>query len=199
MCPKICKNWSRGSVWANVWNIRLCMTDALLCRVLRRRRLLRCLYWETLILMLLSSSRWKQAESVVKSCRRTACYNAWLLIDWQIWVIDWSLNCLQVLQNVDDLFERDELSAAPDVGWPDCFNSGVFVYRPSVDTYTALLQLAVTHGSFDGKWCSACSCMLPCDCENVTAVCGIARWPHTDWLTLKHFDFAAGVRACALW
>lgn len=33
-----------------------------------------------------------------------------------------------VLSNVDDLFNRDELSAAPDAGWPDCFNSGVFVY-----------------------------------------------------------------------
>lgn len=32
------------------------------------------------------------------------------------------------LRNVDDLFERDELSAAPDPGWPDCFNSGVFVF-----------------------------------------------------------------------
>ena len=28
-----------------------------------------------------------------------------------------------VRQNIDDLFSREELSAAPDVGWPDCFNS----------------------------------------------------------------------------
>ncbi|CAH8454455.1 unnamed protein product [Schistosoma mattheei] len=41
-----------------------------------------------------------------------------------------------VLKNIDDLFEREELSAAPDPGWPDCFNSGVFVFKP--------------HGSFDG-------------------------------------------------
>ncbi|XP_071950136.1 glycogenin-1-like [Antedon mediterranea] len=58
-------------------------------------------------------------------------------------------DCL-VLRNVDDLFEREELSAAPDVGWPDCFNSGVFVFKPSDETYAALLQCAVTHGSFDG-------------------------------------------------
>ncbi|XP_033096085.1 glycogenin-1-like [Anneissia japonica] len=58
-------------------------------------------------------------------------------------------DCL-VLRNVDDLFEREELSASPDVGWPDCFNSGVFVFRPSDETYAALLQCAVTHGSFDG-------------------------------------------------
>ena len=34
-----------------------------------------------------------------------------------------------VLQNIDDLFDREELSAAPDAERPDCFNSGVFVFR----------------------------------------------------------------------
>lgn len=57
----------------------------------------------------------------------------------------------QVLQNSDELFEREELSAAPDVGWPDCFNSGVFVYRPSLETYDSLIQFALERGSFDGK------------------------------------------------
>ncbi|XP_015838868.1 proteoglycan 4 isoform X1 [Tribolium castaneum] len=55
-----------------------------------------------------------------------------------------------VLQNCDELFEREELSAAPDVGWPDCFNSGVFVFRPSNETYDKLVQFAVEKGSFDG-------------------------------------------------
>ncbi|XP_018560017.1 glycogenin-2 [Lates calcarifer] len=54
------------------------------------------------------------------------------------------------LCNVDELFERDELSAAPDPGWPDCFNSGVFVFRPSLRTHTRLLDHALQHGSFDG-------------------------------------------------
>ena len=57
-----------------------------------------------------------------------------------------------VLVNVDDLFEREELSAAPDSGWPDCFNSGVFVFVPSVQTYRNLLALAQQMGSFDGQW-----------------------------------------------
>ena len=57
-----------------------------------------------------------------------------------------------VLQNVDDLFEREELSAAPDVGWPDCFNTGVFVFKPNVDTYRKLLEFAKKIGSFDGKY-----------------------------------------------
>uniref|UniRef100_A0A3B3TL51 glycogenin glucosyltransferase n=1 Tax=Poecilia latipinna TaxID=48699 RepID=A0A3B3TL51_9TELE len=55
-----------------------------------------------------------------------------------------------ILCNVDELFQRDELSAAPDPGWPDCFNSGVFVFRPSKITYTSLLDHALQHGSFDG-------------------------------------------------
>jgi len=55
-----------------------------------------------------------------------------------------------VLQNVDELFDRAEFSAAPDAGWPDCFNSGVFVYTPSMDTYQALLSFATEQGSFDG-------------------------------------------------
>lgn len=58
----------------------------------------------------------------------------------------------QVLQNIDELFDREELSAAPDAGWPDCFNSGVFVYVPSEETYQTLLQFAVTCGSFDGGY-----------------------------------------------
>ncbi|XP_055867716.1 glycogenin-1-like isoform X1 [Biomphalaria glabrata] len=55
-----------------------------------------------------------------------------------------------VIRNIDDLFDREELSAAPDAGWPDCFNSGVFVFEPSEDTYKKLLDYAVTAGSFDG-------------------------------------------------
>ncbi|XP_037866894.1 uncharacterized protein LOC101741984 isoform X2 [Bombyx mori] len=55
-----------------------------------------------------------------------------------------------VIQNCDELFEREELSAAPDVGWPDCFNSGVFVFKPSNETFEKLIQFAQQRGSFDG-------------------------------------------------
>ncbi|XP_064814922.1 glycogenin-1-like, partial [Oncorhynchus masou masou] len=51
-----------------------------------------------------------------------------------------------VVQNIDELFDREELSAAPDPGWPDCFNSGVFVFRPSSETYSKLLQYCAEHG-----------------------------------------------------
>uniref|UniRef100_A0A672KUP3 glycogenin glucosyltransferase n=1 Tax=Sinocyclocheilus grahami TaxID=75366 RepID=A0A672KUP3_SINGR len=44
-----------------------------------------------------------------------------------------------------------ELSAAPDPGWPDCFNSGVFVFRPSLNTHIQILEHAAQHGSFDNE------------------------------------------------
>ncbi|GLD47881.1 glycogenin-1-like protein [Lates japonicus] len=56
-----------------------------------------------------------------------------------------------VLSNIDELFEREELSAAPDPGWPDCFNSGVFVFRPSNETHEKLLTFCGENGSFDGE------------------------------------------------
>ncbi len=56
-----------------------------------------------------------------------------------------------VLRSIDDLFQREELSAAPDAGWPDCFNSGVFVFQPSKDTYNKLMLFASQqNASFDG-------------------------------------------------
>ncbi|KAI6226431.1 hypothetical protein M3Y99_01293300 [Aphelenchoides fujianensis] len=55
-----------------------------------------------------------------------------------------------VIQNSDELFDRPDFSAAPDIGWPDFFNSGVFVFAPSMDTYRALVQFGIDHGTFDG-------------------------------------------------
>lgn len=55
-----------------------------------------------------------------------------------------------ILKNCDELFDRDELSAAPDAGWPDCFNSGVFVFVPSEDTFKSIIAHASEQGSFDG-------------------------------------------------
>ncbi|KAH9376008.1 hypothetical protein HPB48_012231 [Haemaphysalis longicornis] len=40
-----------------------------------------------------------------------------------------------VLSNCDDLFDRQELAAAPLRGWPDLFDTGVFVFEPSEKTH----------------------------------------------------------------
>ncbi|XP_058790167.1 glycogenin-1 isoform X2 [Phymastichus coffea] len=55
-----------------------------------------------------------------------------------------------VINNSDDLFIYEEFSAAPDVGWPDCFNSGVFVFKPSEKTFNDLIKFASVQRSFDG-------------------------------------------------
>lgn len=55
------------------------------------------------------------------------------------------------LRNIDDLFDRPNFSAAPDAGWPDCFNSGVFVTEPSEKDYHDLKKMATEQGSFDGN------------------------------------------------
>ncbi|XP_066442394.1 glycogenin-1-like isoform X2 [Eleutherodactylus coqui] len=74
----------------------------------------------------------------------------------QCWTLTQYTKCVYMdadtiaLRNIDELFDREELSAAPDSGWPDCFNSGVFVFRPSLDTFKYILQYARDHGSFDG-------------------------------------------------
>lgn len=55
------------------------------------------------------------------------------------------------LRNMDELFERNGLiCAAPDAGWPDCFNSGVFATSPSPNTLSGLLEHMATKGTFDG-------------------------------------------------
>lgn len=55
-----------------------------------------------------------------------------------------------MIRNADELFDRPQISAAPDMGWPDYFNSGVFVFEPSDETYHNLVQFGTQHGSFDG-------------------------------------------------
>lgn len=55
-----------------------------------------------------------------------------------------------MLKNVDELFNCAELSAAPECGWPDCFSSGVFVFKPSNETCRRLHIFAAENSSFDG-------------------------------------------------
>lgn len=55
------------------------------------------------------------------------------------------------LRAPDELFDLDvSLAAAPDIGWPDCFNSGVMLLKPSEAEYWSLQTLAASGSSFDG-------------------------------------------------
>ncbi|KAJ2665951.1 Glycogenin-2 [Coemansia sp. RSA 1199] len=70
-----------------------------------------------------------------------------------------------VRQSIDDIFSRFSawrndtpewrhgglVAAAPDTGWPDCFNSGVLLLAPGLECYQALLHRAAqSNASFDG-------------------------------------------------
>ena len=55
------------------------------------------------------------------------------------------------LRAPDELFALESsFAAAPDIGWPDCFNSGVLALTPNMGDYYALLALAQRGISFDG-------------------------------------------------
>ncbi|KAF8445579.1 nucleotide-diphospho-sugar transferase [Boletus edulis BED1] len=55
------------------------------------------------------------------------------------------------LRPLTHLFHLEhELSAAPDVGWPDIFNSGVMVLSPGEDKFKELQELLHTKGTWDG-------------------------------------------------
>ena len=55
------------------------------------------------------------------------------------------------LRAPDELFDQTSgLAAIPDIGWPDCFNSGVLVLTPNMGDYYSLLALAQRGISFDG-------------------------------------------------
>ena len=55
------------------------------------------------------------------------------------------------LRPPDELFNLPQTFAAvPDIGWPDCFNSGVLSLKPNMGDYYALLALAQRGISFDG-------------------------------------------------
>lgn len=55
------------------------------------------------------------------------------------------------LRAPEELFDIEEsFAAAPDVGWPDCFNTGVMVITPHMGDYHALRAMASVGDSFDG-------------------------------------------------
>jgi hypothetical protein len=55
-----------------------------------------------------------------------------------------------VLQNVDDLFDRPSIAAAPDFLMPDRFNSGVVVLEPDEAVFKRMLHTLDGAESYDG-------------------------------------------------
>lgn len=55
------------------------------------------------------------------------------------------------LRALDELFDIEaDFAAAPDIGWPDAFNSGVMVIKPDMGEYWSLHTMAAAGESFDG-------------------------------------------------
>jgi glycogenin glucosyltransferase len=55
-----------------------------------------------------------------------------------------------VMRNIDDLFQRPSVAAAPDFFLPDRFNSGVMVIEPSSAFFAHLHDALRSVGSYDG-------------------------------------------------
>lgn len=52
---------------------------------------------------------------------------------------------------MDELFDLPtSFAAAPDIGWPDCFNSGLMLLHPNEGEFRALQAMATAGTSFDG-------------------------------------------------
>ena len=122
-----------------------------MCKFLNLRDLLKTLWDELVNIEELDSRDWEHLNLLNRPELGVTFtkLHAWRLVRFQKCVF-LDADTL-VLCNVDELFEREEFSAAPDVGWPDCFNSGVFVYKPSMETFANLRQLSMSEGSFDGN------------------------------------------------
>lgn len=56
-----------------------------------------------------------------------------------------------LLKPMSHLFESAQpFSACADIGWPDCFNSGLMVIKPSKETFDKIFEHFRSHGSWDG-------------------------------------------------
>ena len=72
--------------------------------------------------------------------------NCWLLVQYSKCVfLD---SDYLVLRSIDNLFGSEQFSAVADADWPDYFNSSVFVYRPSKETFNELKGLIASHLNF---------------------------------------------------
>ena len=92
-------------------------------------------------------------RDLVSTLTKIHCFNPQILKYDRICFLDADV---LVLESIDGIFTNLNdpdvmMAAAPDVGWPDCFNSGVFVTRPSAELYLGLLDLNRLVGSFDGN------------------------------------------------
>lgn len=80
--------------------------------------------------------------------------NIWKLTDYDRLVyLD---SDMLVLKNIDNLFNLypelsiNQIIASSDSGWPDIFNSGLFIIKPDLETFNKLIDFYNNYSSFDG-------------------------------------------------
>lgn len=61
-----------------------------------------------------------------------------------------TLVCRPLTPLFDTVNPERPFAAAPDSGWPDAFNSGVMVVKPSLETFNDLVKMMNERGSWDG-------------------------------------------------
>lgn len=75
--------------------------------------------------------------------------NLWRMTQWRkVVYLDADMVALRA---PDELFDvEQDFAAAPDIGWPDAFNTGLMVLKPDMGEYWALQTMAAVGDSFDG-------------------------------------------------
>ena len=81
--------------------------------------------------------------------------NVWKLIEFERIIY---LDCdMLINSNIDHLFDiwlneltENDIIASSDSGWPDIFNSGLFIIKPSINIFNKLIKFHKENYSFDG-------------------------------------------------
>ena len=80
--------------------------------------------------------------------------NAWKLTDYdKILYLDSDMLITENIEHLFNIWDKlgvNDIIASSDSGWPDIFNSGLFLIKPSLDMFDKLLDFYRHHDSFDG-------------------------------------------------
>lgn len=90
----------------------------------------------------------------------------------------------------DELFDIDApFSAAPDIGWPDIFNSGVMVLTPDLAEYDRLRVMADAGESFDGADQGLLNMYFGADYNRISFTYNVTPSAHYQYIpAYKHFQ-----------
>ncbi|KAK8065638.1 glycogenin glucosyltransferase [Apiospora hydei] len=90
----------------------------------------------------------------------------------------------------DELFDiAQPFSAAPDIGWPDLFNTGVMVLKPNPGDYYALMAMAERGISFDGADQGLLNMHFKNNCNRISFSYNVTPSAHYQYVpAYRHFQ-----------